>query len=155
MAGAERDSHGKSQEEPGRPKRSHWARGMRSLTQSFLELFKHSRTPGGRENGRSETSHYPAGLPSRHCQAAAYPARARSNISNPSTCYGQEIMCPRSSPTIQWVPGHAGIEGERADQAAKQAASKPPGRGPREISLAFACRARNRSHYNAEAEMAH
>ncbi|ODM21420.1 hypothetical protein SI65_02263 [Aspergillus cristatus] len=45
--------------------------------------------------------------------------------------------------TIQWVPGHAGVEGnERADQVAKQAAGKPPGRGPKEISLAFACRAR-------------
>ena len=46
-------------------------------------------------------------------------------------------------PTIQWVPGHAGVEGnEKADQVAKQAASKPPGKGPKEISLAFACRAR-------------
>ena len=36
-----------------------------------------------------------------------------------------------------------GVEGnERADQVAKQAAGKPPGRGPKEISLAFACRAR-------------
>ena len=44
--------------------------------------------------------------------------------------------------TIQWVPGHAGVEGnERADQVAKQAANKPPRKGPREISLAFACRA--------------
>ena len=46
-------------------------------------------------------------------------------------------------PTIQWVPGHAGVEtNERTDQAAKQAANKPPRKGPREISLAFACRAR-------------
>jgi len=46
-------------------------------------------------------------------------------------------------PTIQWVPGHAGVEeNEKADQVAKQAAGKPPGRGPKEISLAFACRAR-------------
>jgi len=45
--------------------------------------------------------------------------------------------------TIQWVPGHAGVEGnEKADQVAKQAAGKPPVRGPKEISLAFACRAR-------------
>jgi len=44
--------------------------------------------------------------------------------------------------TIQWVPGHAGVEGnEKADQVAKQAAGRPPGRGPKEISLAFACRA--------------
>src|SRR5699024_2138 len=49
----------------------------------------------------------------------------------------------RRQPTIRWVPGHEGVEGnERADQVAKQAASKPPGRGPKEISLAFACRAR-------------
>jgi len=46
-------------------------------------------------------------------------------------------------PTIQWVPGHAGVEGnEKADQVAKKAAGKPPGRGPKEVSLAFACRAR-------------
>lgn len=46
-------------------------------------------------------------------------------------------------PTIQWVLGHAGVEGnEKADQVAKQTAGKPPGRGPKEISLAFACRTR-------------
>ena len=46
-------------------------------------------------------------------------------------------------PTIQWVPGHAGVKGnEKANQVAKQAAGKPPGRGPKEISLAFARRAR-------------
>lgn len=46
-------------------------------------------------------------------------------------------------PTIQWVPVHAGVEGnERADQTAQQVAGKPPGGGPKEISLAFACRAR-------------
>ena len=37
--------------------------------------------------------------------------------------------------------GHAGAEGnEKADQVAKQAAGKPPGKGSKEISLAFACR---------------
>jgi len=46
-------------------------------------------------------------------------------------------------PTIQWVLGHAGVEGnEKADQVAKQAAGKPPGRGPNDIPLSFACRAR-------------
>jgi len=39
----EQGSHGKNQEEHGRPKDSHWAEGMRSLMQSFLELLEHSR----------------------------------------------------------------------------------------------------------------
>lgn len=111
--------------------------------QTFVESFRHSRSPGSMETGRSETVHYPAGLPSRHCEAATYPARARSSISNPSTCYNQETTRPASSTNHPMAPGHAGIEGnERVDQAAKQAASKSPGRCPREISLAFACRAR-------------
>jgi ribonuclease HI len=55
----------------------------------------------------------------------------------------KELHARGHQPTIQWVPGHAGIEGnEKADQVAKQPANKPPGRGPREISLALACRAR-------------
>ena len=58
-------------------------------------------------------------------------------------------------PTIQWVPGQAGIEGnEKADQVAKQAAGKPPGRGPKEISVAFACIARTEA-ITTKAKMAH
>ena len=59
-------------------------------------------------------------------------------------------------PTIRWVPGHAGLEGnEGAEQVAKQAANKPPGKSPREISLAFACRSQAKSHYSTKTKMAH
>jgi hypothetical protein len=45
--------------------------------------------------------------------------------------------------TIQWVPGHHGIGGnERADQAAKQATTKPPIGGQGKLSLAYTHRSR-------------
>jgi len=43
MAGAEQGSHVKNQEEHEIPGDPHWAKDMKSLMQSLLELFEHSR----------------------------------------------------------------------------------------------------------------
>lgn len=54
----------------------------------------------------------------------------------------QDLIDQGQEPIIQWVPGHIGVEGnERADQAAKQATSKP-GSCLKSVSLAFTGRAR-------------
>jgi len=40
MAGAEQDLHGKNQEEPGRPRGSHWARGCEVFDAELLGVVR-------------------------------------------------------------------------------------------------------------------
>jgi hypothetical protein len=58
--------------------------------------------------------------------------------------------------TIQWVPGHNGIEGnEQADQAAKRASVRPAGPGYEGPSLAYIRRACTEARRKAVEEWAH